>query len=233
MKKTIWIAACMAALLALLVIGCENDSAPVAVENVALNTTTLTLVPVKTERLTATVTPSNADDKTVTWQSADTSVATVGNDGTVTAVKAGTATITAQADDRTAECMVTVHVHSYSSGKCTVCGAVPYMENGTIDDYGTLTKYSGTDAVVVIPDGVTKIWFNVFDGCEGLKSVVIPDSVTYIGSDAFQNCTSLTSVKIGDGVTEIGINAFRNCTSLTSVVIPDGVTEIGWTAFEG
>ncbi|MDE5613862.1 MAG: Ig-like domain-containing protein, partial [Treponemataceae bacterium] len=104
MKKTIWIAACMAAVLALLVIGCENDSAPVAVENVALNTTTLTLVSGKTERLTATVTPSNADDKTVAWSSSDETVVMVGSDGTVVAIKPGTAVITARAGGKTAVC---------------------------------------------------------------------------------------------------------------------------------
>jgi|GEM_PF-6396185 len=65
--------------------------------------------------LTATVAPSNASNKTVTWTTSDASVATVAN-GIVTAVAAGTATITATAtngtadtsDDQTATCTVTV-----------------------------------------------------------------------------------------------------------------------------
>ena len=61
----------------------------------------------KTKKLTATVSPSNATDKTVTWSSSKESVATVDN-GTVTAVAEGTATITAKAGDKTATCEVTV-----------------------------------------------------------------------------------------------------------------------------
>lgn len=50
-------------------------------------------------KLTATVTPTNATNQKVTWDSNNESVATVGTDGTVTAVSAGTATITATAQD--------------------------------------------------------------------------------------------------------------------------------------
>ena len=114
-KQATWIAALCAALLALHVIGCKHDPEPVAVESVTLNMTELTLMRGDTERLTATVMPENADDKTVTWHSSDTSIATVGNDGTVTAVNVGTATITAWASGFTTTCAITVkpvHVHS-------------------------------------------------------------------------------------------------------------------------
>ena len=58
-------------------------------------------------QLTATVTPSNATDKTVSWTSSNSSVAKV-SDGKITAVKGGTATITATAGGRTASVVVTV-----------------------------------------------------------------------------------------------------------------------------
>ena len=58
-------------------------------------------------QLTATVNPSNATDKTISWTSSNSSVAKV-SDGKVTAVKAGTATITATAGGKTASVVVTV-----------------------------------------------------------------------------------------------------------------------------
>ena len=57
--------------------------------------------------IVATVTPDEADDKTVTWETSDASVATV-EDGVVTALVPGTVTITAKAGSRQATCVVTV-----------------------------------------------------------------------------------------------------------------------------
>ena len=79
----------------------------IAVTSVTLDKTTLSLEEGKSATLTATVKPDNATDKTVTWSSSNTAVATV-KDGKVTAVKAGTAKITAKAGDKTATCTVTV-----------------------------------------------------------------------------------------------------------------------------
>ena len=86
------------------------------VSGVTLDKTAVSLVEEETVTLEATVAPDDATDKTVTWSSNKTGVATVDADGKVTAVKAGTATITATAtngtdavtDDQTATCTVTV-----------------------------------------------------------------------------------------------------------------------------
>ena len=81
------------------------------VTNVTLNKSAMTLEVNGSEKLTATVEPSNATNQNVTWESSNNEVATVGQDGTVTAVKAGTATITVTTADgnKTAECKVTVN----------------------------------------------------------------------------------------------------------------------------
>ncbi len=53
----------------------------------------------ESKTLTATVNPSNADDKTLTWSSSNEAVATVDADGKVTAIKEGVAEITAEASN--------------------------------------------------------------------------------------------------------------------------------------
>lgn len=79
----------------------------IKVEKVELNKTSATPTVGDTVELTATVTPDNATDKTVTWDSSDKTVATVEN-GKVTTLKMGTSKITAKAGDVEAVCEITV-----------------------------------------------------------------------------------------------------------------------------
>ena len=66
-----------------------------AVTEVKLDESSIALDVNETKTLKATVTPDDATDKTVTWESSNASVATVDSSGKVTAVAKGTATITA------------------------------------------------------------------------------------------------------------------------------------------
>ena len=88
-----------------------NESAPEIIEvtSVSLNKSSLALEIGESETLTATVLPSNATDKSVTWASSDQAVAMVAN-GKVTAVGSGIATITATVSNgKTATCRITVN----------------------------------------------------------------------------------------------------------------------------
>lgn len=88
----------------------DYTAATVNVTGVTLDKNTISLEEGETEQLTETVAPSNATDKSVTWTSSNTSVATVDSNGLVTAVSAGSATITVKTNDgnKTAACAVTV-----------------------------------------------------------------------------------------------------------------------------
>lgn len=94
--------------LLLFLIACgETAKEPVLVSSITLNPTTLSLTEGDTETIKATVLPENADDKTVSWESSNTSVASV-KDGVVSAIAAGNATITAKAGGKSASCAVVV-----------------------------------------------------------------------------------------------------------------------------
>lgn len=80
----------------------------IAVTGITLNKTELTLTVGGEETLQATVTPANATNKTVTWSSDTTTVATVDNSGNVVGVAQGTAVIYATAGNESTACTVTV-----------------------------------------------------------------------------------------------------------------------------
>lgn len=77
---------------------------------ITLNKTSLTLGIGETGQLKATVSPTNATNKSVTWKSSDETVATVDNTGKITAVAEGTAVITASTyNGLQAKCNITVY----------------------------------------------------------------------------------------------------------------------------
>ena len=82
----------------------------IAVTGVVLGKTELTLVEGEEEKLAVAVTPENATDKSVVWESSNKSAAAVSQDGLVTAVEEGKATITVKTNDGgfSASCEVTV-----------------------------------------------------------------------------------------------------------------------------
>ena len=82
----------------------------VAVTGVKLSAIGIELPVGGSKRLSATITPSNATKKDVTWSSDNTSVAAVNASGLITAKGEGTATVTVRTDDGgyTATCKITV-----------------------------------------------------------------------------------------------------------------------------
>ena len=84
-----------------------------AVMGITISDNSIMLYPNKTKQLKASVTPADADNQSITWESSDDDVATVSTTGLVTSVAPGTATITAKSVDGeyTATCTVTVGKH--------------------------------------------------------------------------------------------------------------------------
>jgi len=90
--------------------GNESTGITSAVTGVTISPETLSITDATNAQLTATVSPADAPDKTVTWSSSNTDVATVSETGLVTGVAVGNATITVTttSGSKTATCSVTV-----------------------------------------------------------------------------------------------------------------------------
>jgi uncharacterized protein YjdB len=116
--------------------------AVVNVTGVKLDKSTLSLEEGATGNLVATVAPSTASDKTVTFASSDAAIATVDNTGKVTAVKAGNADITVTTKDggKTAKCELTV-----TAKQIPVTGVTIEPKTASVDVDAT-TKLNSTVA---------------------------------------------------------------------------------------
>jgi len=135
----------------------------VTVCEVGLDKTEVIIKKGKTVTLTSTVYPSSLEDKSVTWESSDTKIATVTSNGKVKGLKAGTATIscTSVATGAKATCKVTVGCVkldktevTVEKGKTTTLKATVYPE--TLADKSVTWKSSDKTIATVTTAGKVK-----------------------------------------------------------------------------
>ena len=88
----------------------EDDEPEIPVTGISLSPTYIELTEGETAQLTVTIEPEDATDRSISWESSDEDIATVGADGTVRAIAAGTSLITVTTTDGgyTAECRIKV-----------------------------------------------------------------------------------------------------------------------------
>ena len=99
------------------------------------------------------------------------------------------------------------------------------------DGYSNLDKYIGNQEKVTIPDGVERIGFGAFKGCEGVKEVFIPGSIKIIAARAFQDLDSLEHVVFSEGLNTIEHEAFRACKNLKEAILPDSLKTLEYAVF--
>lgn len=220
-------------------------SSNVMVSSISLNVTSKTLSINETLKLTATVAPSDATNKSVTWTSSNTSVATVDANGTITAKSKGNAVITVTANDGSnvsAKCTVnvlgTININNiYYKILSTTNKTIGVTFAGEKAD-AVADEYKGS---VVIPATVTRsgvkytvteICDSAFMNCANLESVTIPEGVTSIGKYSFLYCKKL-KIKLPSTIRNIKLGAFWDCISIDTITLPEGMTTIGNYAFNG
>lgn len=86
---------------------------------------------------------------------------------------------------------------------------------------------------VSLPDGITRIGANAFNGLHLVNIISIPSTAESIGKSAFSDCTALQDLVIPFGVKRIEDYAFEYCDALTNIVIPPSVSNLGQGAFQG
>lgn len=162
---------------------CKVNVVPTPVEGVSLNKTSTTLAIIngtgQTEQLTATITPSDAVNKNVTWTSSNPAVATVSSTGLVTAVAKGTTTITVTTVDGgyTASCTVKVGIQKvkpFTTNNSTISGtnsqtltddpiSVTLNVRGRYTDYVELNRSTTLITVDAGDNTITKIVANLYN----------------------------------------------------------------------
>lgn len=84
---------------------------------------------------------------------------------------------------------------------------------------------------ITIPEGVSKIEFELFQGCAFLESIELPESITAVRPLAFASCASLKSIVFNTGLKEIEEYAFTHCDSLEQIEYRGTIAQ--WDCIEG
>ena len=117
--------------------------------SITLNTKTVALAAGSTYKLTATISPSNATIKTITWSTSNSAVAKVAG-GTITAVKVGSATITAKTHNgKSASVAVTVTAKAIAATGVTISPTSASINVGSSKTFtATVTPSNATTKTI-------------------------------------------------------------------------------------
>lgn len=82
-----------------------------------------------------------------------------------------------------------------------------------------MNAFTGNNVItdLVIPEGVTTLYWYSFNTCRNLETVTLPDSLEFIDGWAFERCSRLKTISIPANVTRINGGAFAQNSSMTSI----------------
>ncbi len=207
----------------------------ISVTGIALDKTELTKEEGETEQLTATITPANATDKTLTWASSDDKIAIVDANGKIATIKEGKTTITVTTKDgsKTAKCELTVKAKTIFVAGVTIDKTEVTKEVGETEQLtAIITPANATDKaltwessdeeiatvdtngkVTALKEGKTTIIVITKDGNKIAKSKVI---VTNKTPDITIGTQKVNSLEVGQTATLLTITAGSGDYTVTS-----------------
>lgn len=204
------------------------------VTEVKLDKDSLTLDVGGSENFAATITPSNATNKNVTWSSDNQNVATVEN-GKVTAVGAGKATITVTTEDgnKTATCAVTVNPISVT-GVTLDQSALPISVGGSAELKANVTPENATNKTVTWSSDNTAV---ATVDASGKVTAVAPGTATITVTTADGGKTANCTVTVTQPVNDVTLDKTTmdlfvgNGGTLTAKIQPDNASNktVDWT----
>ena len=120
----------------------QNTGGTINVQSVSINNTPITVQINKSKKLTCTVLPSTATDKTVVWSGDNDLIATITSDGTITGNQLGTVNITVTTNDGNKTDTVSVevvesHVSSGNFRTLTLDGSETWAEDTSFVNHGS------------------------------------------------------------------------------------------------
>lgn len=209
------------------------------VESIALNYEALDLEIEDVFTLKATIAPSNASNKNVSWSSSDNTIVSVDQNGLCTALQIGDAIIKAESEDGafSATCSITVSPINYELRKIyytTTDGKIVNINSTSGFRANIISNtYNNGQGIILFDAKITAIGAAAFDSrykTANLKSITIPNKVISIKESAFAYCSNLTIINLPDCLTEIGSNAFEGC-GFANFIIPHGVSTLKANTF--
>ena len=206
----------------------------IEVTSIVLDKKNITLIVGESTKLVATIYPSDASNKTITWQSSDEEIVIVDKDGIVKGIKQGEATISAISDNNDVTDTCNVKVSNKKVEKIELVkdiinlkvGELGQIEAKIVPDDATLKglKYQSSDARIVTVDDNGKI--EAIDN--GIAEIIITNEEESVTA----KCKVIVGILVEKIVLDkkellLGLNEEE---VLTATISPDNATnkEVTW-----